>query len=581
MNSTPTSLPRDIIDSLDAIWNGKTADSQESSVLEFKEDPISAAMSQSEGKKIPGNPRAKLIEKLIDESICFANGNAATGHIIVGVKDKTPGKDAFTGTDFDAVEIRQKISNSTSPNLRVDAWPLDYRGIQLLAIHIPEALTLYTRKKGQATKRDGTNCRAMSEEERRLIRRIREDDDYSNRTSSLPVEDLPLDVITELRRLLRSYRQRRGIDAATPSGTHALLREVGLLSDHGILKRAGEILLSPAAPTKVTIRHLWRVMPSSDPQVTEFCSPLLEALPALRRLILERANQEMVRVQFNTGQESAIPRFPAQAIDEAITNAIIHRDWRTEMPIVIDQSPRIMKVWSPGPLVPGVDENRLLTTQSVPRNGRLMATMRSIGLAEESSRGFDRMWLAMLSTGREVPEVIATDEFVEVIFAAGNPDVAFIKAIHELQERFSDEVINNLNTMLVLWKLWHAPLITLKQTAHSTQTSALEARELLNALEGFGVLQQINGSDEWVISATAAKFFGQKSSKTPLVSIQERIEAQLQDGKTVAAAELAEQFGVSRGEITNVLRHLRALGRAQVDPAGPQRGSGTRWVAQH
>lgn len=61
------------------------------------------------------------------------------------------------------------------------------------------------------TKRDGTNCRAMSEEERRLIRRIREDDDYSNRISSYPVEDLSHEVLTELRRLLRSHRQRRGM----------------------------------------------------------------------------------------------------------------------------------------------------------------------------------------------------------------------------------------------------------------------------------------------------------------------------------------------------------------------------------
>lgn len=251
------------------------------------------------------------------------------------------------------------------------------------------------------TKRDGTNCRAMSEEERRLIRRIREDDDYSNRISSYPVEDLSHEVLTELRRLLRSHRQRRGIDAATPTGTQALLREVGLLSDDGSLKRAGEILLTPASTIQVTIRHLWRALPGADPKATEFSAPLLEALPALRRLILERADQEMVRVQFDSGQESAIPRFPAQAIDEAITNAIIHRDWRTEKPVVIDQSPRILKVWSPGPLVPGVDENRLLTTQSVPRNGRLMASMRSIGLAEESSRGFDRMWLAMLNAGRE------------------------------------------------------------------------------------------------------------------------------------------------------------------------------------
>ena len=96
----------------------------------------------------------------------------------------------------------------------------------------------------------------MSEEERRLIRRIREDDDYSNRISSYPVEDLSHEVLTELRRLLRSHRRRRGIDAATPTGAQALLREVGLLSDDDSLKRAGEILLTPAATTQVTIRHL-------------------------------------------------------------------------------------------------------------------------------------------------------------------------------------------------------------------------------------------------------------------------------------------------------------------------------------
>ncbi|WP_242721074.1 hypothetical protein [Corynebacterium pseudodiphtheriticum] len=118
------------------------------------------------------------------------------------------------------------------------------------------------------TKRDGTNCRAMSEEERRLIRRIREDDDYSNRISSYPVEDLSHEVLTELRRLLRSHRQRRGIDAATPTGTQALLREVGLLSDDGRLKRAGEILLTPASTTQVTIRHLWRALPGADPKAT-------------------------------------------------------------------------------------------------------------------------------------------------------------------------------------------------------------------------------------------------------------------------------------------------------------------------
>ncbi|MDK8796268.1 AAA family ATPase, partial [Corynebacterium sp. MSK041] len=77
---------------------------------------------------------------------------------------------------------------------------------------------------------------------------------------------------------------------------------------------------------------------------------LLTALPRLRRLIRERASQEIERVQFDDGQETAIPRFPAQAIDEAVTNAFIHRDWQISRPVVVDQTPRALKIWSPGPL---------------------------------------------------------------------------------------------------------------------------------------------------------------------------------------------------------------------------------------
>lgn len=114
MDATATQLPHHIIESLDAIWDGQTADSQESSVLEFKEDPASVVAAKPGTKKISGNPRANLIEKLTDEAICLANGDAATGHIIVGVKDKTPGSQAFTGTDFDPIDIKQKSSITPS-----------------------------------------------------------------------------------------------------------------------------------------------------------------------------------------------------------------------------------------------------------------------------------------------------------------------------------------------------------------------------------------------------------------------------------------------------------------------------------
>ncbi|WP_449081463.1 ATP-binding protein [Rothia sp. 88186D007BW] len=159
-------------------------------------------------------------------------------------------------------------------------------------------------------------------------------------------------------------------------------------------------------------------MVGADLQVNEFSMPLILALPSERRLIGEQASREVDRIQFPDGQEYRVPRFPDLAIDEALTNAVIHRDWRIARPIVIDQSPGVLKIWSPGSLPAGVSADKILVTQSIPRNARLMTAMRVLGLAEESSRGFDRMWVSMISTGRPAPEVIAEEDFVEVVMSA-------------------------------------------------------------------------------------------------------------------------------------------------------------------
>ncbi|VZH84087.1 AAA family ATPase [Corynebacterium rouxii] len=199
-------------------------------------------------------------------------------------------------------------------------------------------LSLYSRSKGQASKRVDSHCEPLSEEQRRAI---------------------TADTIQEVRRPLKTKRAQPGI----------------------------------------------------DPEVTDHDQPLLIALSSLKRRITENTNTEIKRTQFSDGQEIAVSAFPQTAVDEVVTNAIIHRDGRLSRPVVIDQSPQTLKVWSPGSLPVGVTPNRMLTTQSIPRNSRLMSAMRMLGLAEESSRGFDRIWAALLGSGRDIPDVHTEDTF--------------------------------------------------------------------------------------------------------------------------------------------------------------------------
>jgi hypothetical protein len=62
-------MPAGVRSALDAVWAGATADSMESAVLDFKEDPARAAGASG------GNPDARVVEMLLDEAVCLANGD--------------------------------------------------------------------------------------------------------------------------------------------------------------------------------------------------------------------------------------------------------------------------------------------------------------------------------------------------------------------------------------------------------------------------------------------------------------------------------------------------------------------------
>lgn len=563
-------LPNYIYQALEEVWAGASGSSVESDVLELKEDP-SRLPQASQGA------RANLIEKLIDESVCFANSDVSEGYILLGVSDRQRGPAAFTGTDFETDDLERKIYQGTVPNLRVEALVAMYRGVRILCIRIPEGLTLYTRTRGQASRRVNTDCVPLNEADRRSIAASRANPDYSNSRSSISADQVPAESIAELARLLNSGRGAEGRGVSS-SNRHEILRELGLLDQRtGYLKRAGEILLLPAEGAQVTIRHLWRPMVGADPQVHEFSMPLILALPSVRRLISEQASREVERIQFADGQEYRVPRFPESAIDEALMNAVIHRDWQLARPIVIDQSPGVLKIWSPGSLPPGVQPEKILVTQSMPRNTRLMTAMRVLGLAEESSRGFDRMWVSMISTGRPAPNVVAGEDFVEVVMSAAEPDTEFIRMVHSARGAFPTYVWSTVNTLIIAWHLWRYPLMSLPQVLKQTQVSELEAHELMSFLSERGVIRAVS-SQEWGWGSAMENYLPLSSEAEEPVSIEVWIRERAHDGG-VTATEVAQKYEVERLEVTALLRKMREQNLLIIDPDGPQRGPNTRWVA--
>ncbi|MDO5730443.1 MAG: AAA family ATPase, partial [Corynebacterium sphenisci] len=63
---------------------------------------------------------------------------------------------------------------------------------------------------------------------------------------------------------------------------------------------------------------------------------------------------------------------------------------------------------------------------------------------------FDRMWVAMIRSGRPVPQVGAGDPRVEVTLSAGPPDIPFIEGLARVGAEFGEQYLESVDLLIVL-----------------------------------------------------------------------------------------------------------------------------------
>ncbi len=559
-------------EALSAIEAGDSAGNWESQVLDFKEDPAVHPKNK--------NPDARLVEFLVDEVICFSNADGGVAYIVLGVNDKKSGPSAFTGTDRPCEWLVEKIYSNTQPHIQVEAFAIQRCDARLVVLRIPRGMALYQRPKGQASKRVGKSCVPLTEDERRGIHLSRSNPDLSAGKSWRGPEDLNVQAIERAKVLLANRKSALGDTSPVPQTGLELCSELGLLTSDGALTFAAEILFMQPLHNRTVVRHLLREVPSGDPKVTEISAPLITASEQVRALIKANTTQEIARVQLPNGQEFPIPAFPATAVDEIVSNAFAHRDWGATTAIVVDQSPTSLTVWSPGGFPVGVAKEKILTTQSIPRNPVLMAALRQLGLAEEPSRGFDRMWVSMLSSGRQAPSLNANGPFVEVTLPSGSVDSGFIRALYLLRTEFGESIFDSVNGLLVTRHLANNQILMTSTAARLMQVSDAQAQETLAWYSSQGFLEQLRDAPEWILSARArAAFDGEAPSVVSAVTTEDWVLAQLREGKSLNAREVADELGVEREAVSRLLRHLRDVGKAKIAGDSPTRGPSVRWVS--
>lgn len=442
---------------VEAVSAGATAYSVESATLDFKRQ---------------GRSRDDAVKDLAEVAACFANARGGT--VVVGVQDRPGGPDALLGTDLDADRVLRRIYELTSPHLTVELEETTVAGKRLLVIRVPRSPEVH-QVDGRATRRVVTSCEPMTASQIAGLLSERRGEDWSSEDTDRSLPDVSAVALDLARSLLRASADpaRRAYASETDED---LLRVLGVVSAHGTLLRAGELLLCDPREDLPLLAYQFRRTPAGEPVATRPAGPLLVSL--MRVLELISARLDTTPVNLPGGQQVHLADLPEAAVREAIANAVIHRDYRLTGAVRVEHAPTRLSVTSPGPLVQGVTVENILTTSSRPRNARLAASVRVLGLAEEAGVGVDRMYREMVRVGHAPPHFEETVDQVAVTLIGGAPNTHLTRYVVTLPQAEVDDA----DAMLVLFTLLTKRVLSASQLVPLLQKRVDEVEFVLRRL---------------------------------------------------------------------------------------------------
>lgn len=533
-------MPSDnLLPVLEDIHAGRvTANDSETSTLDFKQP----------SKDGDGETRRTLL----DAAICLANSKGGT--VVLGVADKIAGPAAFIGTTLDAEDVRQYIFQSAQPRLLSDVGVFTFHNTRLLRISIPESTDIHSDSKGRAPHRVGTSCIPMDTTAQVRLQEERAGYDWSARPSES--QDLDPGALTIARRRLNTSvkSDRRALAALSDPD---LIRALGVVDGADHLVRAGAVLLGS---TGCAVTYMYRETPAGEPQVIErLQGSLLAVYDKVMDLI--RVRRRLTPVTLPDGQQLQVEDFPELAVREALTNALIHRDYTLSDPVTIEHSPSVLAITSPGPLVAGVRLDNILTHPSKPRNRTLADATSIVELAEEIGRGVDRMYREMVRSGRPTPSITDADQ-VRVALVGGAPNTNIARYVAQLPQDVRDDT----DAMITILRLCQVKTTTAEQMAPLFQRSVDESEVSLRFLasEQVGMLEVTRQSarrthptyrfreEPLKLLGTAVPYIRHKAD-----DIERRVIQHLREYDRVSNQTIQNLFNVKSDRANQILKDLR------------------------
>ena len=366
-------------------------------------------LMMEEGKILEFKENTQNLSKIIQTIIAFAN--TAGGTIIIGIKDKTK---KIIGIQKPLLE-EEKISNAVAdsivplflPNIEIH----NIRNKELLVIKVPHAvgpvhLKKYGEKQGTYIRLGSTNRKADLDT-LKTLQRLAENITFDE----LPIikakkEDIDWDL---LKQIFKKKRKKIDMNKA---------ENLGIIKKHMGKKYPtnGGILLFGKNRIKyfpdINIRCVRFGGNDRDKVLDHYDIDV--SLP----LAIEEAITFVEKVSFKLSKFGKIYRedflqFPAQAVREAVINAVVHTDYSIKgTAIQIAVFDNRIEITNPGGLPFGLTLERALTGVSKIRNRVLARVFRELSIIDQWGSGMRRI----IKTYKDLNSIPPTFEEMDTFF---------------------------------------------------------------------------------------------------------------------------------------------------------------------
>ncbi|MBK5249931.1 MAG: putative DNA binding domain-containing protein [Actinomycetales bacterium] len=522
---------------------------------------------------------------LVEAVSCLANGEG--GVLLLGVEDDgtITGARPRHGSSTDPLRLQALIANRTIPPLSARVTVLEIEPTQVVAIEVEESSTpvgtnagTYKRRAMQA---DGKpQCVPYPLHEMLSKTTSTGQSDYAQlRVHGATWDDLdPMEF-----ERFRTFARRSSSD-----GDHGLAalddveiaRALGVVSvgSDAVEPLMGALLLfgRPQALSRFAPTHeaAFQVLRGTKIEINETVTGgLLRVAEELyRRFEVYNREQELdaglVRL--------SIPLVPAEAVREAIANALVHRDYTMMGAIRVQLSDDALTITSPGGFPQGVRLDNLLD-DSRPRSRTLADAFKRAGLVERSGRGIPRMFESTLRVGRAAPDFTrSTNESVVAVFPITEADASLARYVIEQEQKTGRP--SRLADLQVLHELRQDGAVTALEAAELLQKTEPETRSALARMIEDGVVEArgTGRGRTYHLSAAVYRALGSGSAYVRVRSfdpIQQRqmILNYVDAHGRITRSQAAELSAISPTQASSLLRTLVQSGDLEL--RGERRGA--------